>query len=197
MKVVETTLPGVLLLEPKVFGDSRGFFLETFRESVLADAGVITSFVQHNHSRSGRGVLRGLHYQYVAPQGKLVRVARGCVFDVAVDVRPDSPSFGRWVGVQLDDATHRQLWIPPGFAHGFCVLSDEADFVYACTSYYDASSDTGIRWDDPALGIVWPDCGGTPILSDKDRQLLPLSEQEKSRLPRRIDAELANQGLAY
>lgn len=183
MKVIETALPGVLLLEPKVLGDSRGFFLETFRDSVMAEAGIAGPFVQHNHSRSRRGVLRGLHYQHIAPQGKLVRAARGRVFDVAVDVRLGSPSFGRWVGVELDDTTHQQLWIPPGFAHGFCVISDEADFVYACTTYYDPASDTGICWDDPALGIAWPDVGTALLLSEKDRILPLLAAQDSAKLP--------------
>ena len=187
MKVIETELPGVLILEPRVFGDPRGFFLETLREATLEDAGIEADFVQHNHSRSRRGVLRGLHYQHVNPQGKLVRAARGRVFDVAVDIREGSPDFGRWVGVELDDVEHRQLWIPPGFAHGFCVLSDEADFVYACTTYYDPASDTGIRWNDPAIGIEWPDMGVAPLLSDKDRRMPLLAEQDPEKLPR-LDA---------
>lgn len=184
MKVIETGLPGVLLLEPQVFGDSRGFFLETYRESVLNAVGITGPFVQHNQSRSRCGVLRGLHYQYTDPQGKLVRVARGRVFDVAVDVRCGSPTFGRWVGAELDDVAHRQLWIPPGFAHGFCVLSEEADFVYACTSYYDPASDTGVRWNDPAIGVVWPDLCMAPLLSEKDRGLPLLQDQVAQRLPK-------------
>ncbi|HXH03637.1 MAG TPA: dTDP-4-dehydrorhamnose 3,5-epimerase [Candidatus Competibacteraceae bacterium] len=165
MNIIETELPGVLLLEPRVFGDQRGFFLETYRHNLLREAGV-PDFVQDNHSRSRRGVLRGLHYQLVQPQGKLVRVARGRVFDVAVDVRRGSPSFGRWVGVELDDLAHRQLYIPPGFAHGFVVLSEEADFIYKCTDYYHPQSERGVAWNDPDIGIAWP---LTEVsLSDKD-----------------------------
>ncbi len=174
MKLIETALPGVLILEPQVHGDARGFFVETYRASWFEAHGLTAPvFVQDNQSRSRRGVLRGLHYQTVNPQGKLVRCARGAVFDVAVDVRRGSPHFGQSVGVVLDDESHRQLWIPPGFAHGFCVLSDVADFAYKCTSYYDPASDAGIRWNDPALGIDWPLEGIEPLLSAKD-QLLPL-----------------------
>ena len=183
MNVVRTKLADVLIFEPKVFGDERGFFVETFRESWLRDSGVDVTFVQDNQSRSRRGVLRGLHYQYNNPQGKLVRAARGKIFDVAVDVRAGSPTFGQWVGVMLDDVSHRMLWIPPGFAHGFCVLSDEADFVYKCTSYYDPGSDTGIRWNDPAIGIDWPDIGTQFQLSAKDTALPHLDEQPIDRLP--------------
>jgi len=184
MKVIETSLPGVLILEPKVFGDERGFFVETFRQNVLADAGISVTFVQDNQSRSRRGVLRGLHYQLQQPQGKLLRVARGRVFDVAVDVRRGSPTFGQWAGAILDDESHRQMYIPPGFAHGFVVLSEVADFVYKCTDYYHPQSETGIRWDDPAIGIEWPrDILGEVILSGKDRQLPLLQEQPQEYLP--------------
>ncbi|WP_175885116.1 dTDP-4-dehydrorhamnose 3,5-epimerase [Burkholderia sp. BCC0044] len=175
-RVIETPLPGVLLIEPGVFGDARGFFVESFRASWLRDAGVDATFVQDNQSRSRRGVLRGLHYQRVNPQGKLVHASRGAVYDVAVDIRRGSPFFGRWFGAQLDDVSHRMLWIPPGFAHGFCVLSDEADFAYKCTQYYDPDSDAGVRWDDPEIGIDWPDSGAPYQLSDKDRRQPPLAE---------------------
>lgn len=174
MKVVETPIPGLLVVEPRVFGDDRGFFLETFNAARFAEHGLPTRFVQDNHSRSAYGVLRGLHYQRRAPQGKLVSVVRGEVFDVAVDVRRDSPAFGRWFGVHLREQDHRSVWIPPGFAHGFCVLSESADFVYKCTTLYDAADDRGIRWDDPALGIEWPIA--EPVLSPKDRALPTLAE---------------------
>ena len=170
MTIRQTELPGVLLIEPDVFGDERGFFLETFRDSALREAGVMEDFVQHNHSRSGRGVLRGLHFQTEQPQGKLVRCARGAIFDVALEIRPDSEHFGRWVGVVLDDGDHRQLYVPPGMAHGFLVLSEVADVVYKCTDYYHPQSEGGVAWDDPSIGIDWPLHGLEPILSDKDRQ---------------------------
>lgn len=182
MKVIPTRLPGVLILEPDIFSDERGFLLETWRESWLPDAGVPAHFVQENQSRSQRGVLRGLHYQLQQPQGKLIRTARGEVFDVAVDVRRGSPHFGQWLGVVLDDVSHRQLWIPPGFAHGFCVLSEEADVAYRCTQYYHPESNTGIAWDDPDLAIVWPDAGPWR-LSEKDRHLPRLAQQPADRLP--------------
>ncbi len=168
MKVIDTPLPGVKLIEPRVFGDDRGFFLESWNARSFADAGLDLDFVQDNHSRSARGVLRGLHYQLKNPQGKLVRVTSGAVFDVAVDVRRSSPHFGRWVGYELSDVNKRMLWVPPGFAHGFVVLSDSADFLYKCTQLYDGSDDRGIRWNDPAVGIDWPLAGITPQLSDKD-----------------------------
>jgi dTDP-4-dehydrorhamnose 3,5-epimerase len=182
VKIIPTSLPGVLLLEPEVFRDERGFLLETFRESWLQQAGLDVALVQENQSRSQRGVLRGLHYQLCSPQGKLVRTARGTVFDVAVDVRRGSPHFGQWTGAVLDDVTHRQLWIPPGFAHGFCVLSEEADVVYRCTSYYDAPSNRGIAWDDPALAIAWPDAGPR-LLSAKDRQQPRLADVPPDQIP--------------
>ena len=172
MKITLTDLPEVLILEPRVFGDARGFFLESWNQAGFdAAVGREVRFVQDNHSRSGRGVLRGLHYQR-APhaQGKLVRVTQGRVFDVAVDLRRDSPRFGRWAGTELSGENHRQLWIPPGFAHGFLVLSDTADFLYKTTDYYAPASEAGLAWDDPDVGIAWPLDGLTPLLADKDRQ---------------------------
>lgn len=182
MKVIETSLPGVLLLEPKVFGDARGFFMETWQAARYTEAGMPELFVQDNHSRSRRGVLRGLHYQLTQPQGKLVWVTRGAVFDVAVDVRRGSPQFGRWYGCQLDDVDHRQLYIPPGFAHGFCVVSEEADFFYKCTDYYHPQSERGIAWNDPAIGIDWPLLPEV-ALSGKDQQNRPLALQAPDDLP--------------
>lgn len=177
MKITESPLPGVFVLEPRAFGDARGFFVETFRESLLASSGIASRFVQDNHSRSRRGTLRGLHYQLVQPQGKLVRVTRGCVFDVAVDIRRGSPHFGEWFGLELDDVHHRMLYVPPNFAHGFLVLSDEADFVYKCTDYYHPESERGVIWNDPAIGIDWPDAGVPPSLSGKDAVLPRSSDQ--------------------
>lgn len=174
MKITQTELPGVLIIEPKVFGDERGFFLETFQaERYSAMAGISAKFVQDNHSRSRRGVLRGLHLQKQQPQGKLVRAARGEIFDVAADIDPRSPTFGRWVGVTLSDTNHRQLWIPPGYAHGFMVVSEIADFEYKCTDYYHPQSETGVIWNDPDLAIVWP--VEDPVLSDKDKRLPTLA----------------------
>jgi dTDP-4-dehydrorhamnose 3,5-epimerase len=178
MQIVETALPGVLIIEPRVFGDARGFFLESWNRQSFADAGLHLDFVQDNHSRSARGVLRGLHYQLENPQGKLVRVTQGAVFDVAVDIRRSSPHFGRWVGVELSAENHRMLWVPPGFAHGFLVLSETADFLYKCTSLYHPPSDRGIRWDDPEIGIVWPDVGVAPLLSGKDAIAPHLADAE-------------------
>lgn len=169
-QVIKTALPGVVILEPRVFRDDRGFFLETFRDDDYRAAGIDREFIQDNHSRSQRGVLRGLHYQLIQPQGKLVRVTRGKVFDVAVDIRQGSPTFGQWVGAILDDESHRQLYVPPGLAHGFLVLSEDADFVYKCTDYYHAASERGIAWDDPDLAIDWPDAGVPYQLSAKDAQ---------------------------
>jgi dTDP-4-dehydrorhamnose 3,5-epimerase len=170
MKVVETALPGVLVFEPKVFGDDRGFFFESFNQRVFDDAvGGHTEFVQDNHSRSMRGVLRGMHYQLNPhAQGKLVRVARGSAFDVAVDLRRGSSSFGRWVGVTLDAASQRQLWVPPGFAHGFMALEDETHFLYKTTDYYAKDCERSIAWNDPAIGIHWPDLSAPPLLAPKD-----------------------------
>jgi len=172
MNVLETPLPGVLILEPKVFGDARGFFLESWNKLTFAKLGLEADFVQDNHSRSARGVLRGLHYQVNEPQGKLVRVVSGSVFDVAVDLRKSSPHFGQWVGYELSAENQRMMWIPPGFAHGFLVLSDSADFLYKTTTYYAPQWDRGIRWDDPQIGVAWP-LDGVPVLSAKD-QVQPL-----------------------
>lgn len=182
MKVIATELPGILLLEPQVFGDARGFFMETWQAARYREAGMPERFVQDNHSRSRRGVLRGLHYQLTQPQGKLVWVTRGAVFDVGVDIRRGSPNFGRWYGCVLDDLNHRQLYIPPGFAHGFCVLSEEADFFYKCTDYYHPSSERGIAWDDPEIGIAWPLRDGI-ALSAKDQRNGPLAAQRPEDLP--------------
>lgn len=174
MKFVETSLPGVLVVEPKVFGDDRGFFMEIYHAAKFAEAGIADPFVQDNHSRSSRGVLRGLHFQEPNPQGKLVRAIGGVIFDVAVDIRRGSPTFGKWVGVELSAENKRQLWVPPGFAHGFCVTSETADVVYKCTSLYAPESDRGIRWNDPAIGIEWPPI--TPLLSPKDEAAPLLAE---------------------
>jgi dTDP-4-dehydrorhamnose 3,5-epimerase len=171
MKLIETRLPGVLLLEPKTFGDARGFFLESWNRQTFADLGLVLDFVQDNHSRSTQGVLRGLHYQLNDPQGKLVRVVSGAVFDVAVDLRRSSAHFGQWVGYELSADNRRMMWVPPGFGHGFLVLSDSADFLYKTTAYYAPQWDRGIRWDDPQIAVQWP-LEGIPTLSDKD-QVLP------------------------
>lgn len=169
MKVTPTAIPDVLLLEPTVHRDERGFFLESWHDERLASLGLAVRFVQDNHSHSVRGALRGLHYQIEGPQGKLVRVVAGKVFDVAVDLRRSSPTFGQWVGETLSSRQHRQLWIPPGFAHGFYVLSESADLLYKCTDYYAPAHDRTLRWDDPDLAITWPLLHGCPpILSAKD-----------------------------
>ena len=173
MKVRETPLPGVLVVEPKVFRDDRGFFIETFSTRTLSGSGIPAFFVQDNHSRSTRGVLRGLHYQLATPQGKLVHAARGSIFDVAVDIRVGSPTFRKWFGVELSDENLWSLWIPPGFAHGFCVLSDVADVIYKCSTLYDASDDRGVKWNDERIGIEWP--VSDPIVSEKDSRLTGLS----------------------
>jgi len=178
MKIMTTDLPEVLLLEPKVFGDARGFFQETWNRKAFAEAGLDLDFVQDNHSRSAQGVLRGLHYQLKQPQGKLVRVVAGAVFDVAVDLRRSSPHFGRWVGVELSAENHRMLWVPPGFGHGFLVLSATADFLYKTTDYYAPEWDRGVRWDDPEIGIQWPLQGNPPQLSEKDQRLPELKAAE-------------------
>lgn len=168
MKVIDTAIPDVKIIEPKVFGDERGFFLETFNVKRYQEVlGINLNFVQDNHSRSAKGVLRGLHFQKTKPQGKLVRVVRGEVFDVAVDIRKDSPTFGKWEGVILSEDNKRQFWVPPGFAHGFLVLSDIADFEYKCTDYYDASDEGAILWCDDELAISWPEAGKITT-SDKD-----------------------------
>ena len=175
MRVTETALPGVLLFEPVVHGDHRGFFLESWRHDRYADHGVTLPFVQDNHSKSTRGTLRGLHTQTgSSAQGKLVRVVAGRVYDVAVDIRVGSPTFGRYVAVELTAENHRQIWVPPHFAHGFCVLSESAEFEYKCTAYYDPGADLAIRWDDPAIGIPWPI--SDPVLSAKDRDARTLAE---------------------
>jgi dTDP-4-dehydrorhamnose 3,5-epimerase len=165
--VTRTAIPDVLVIEPKVFGDSRGFFLESWNAQAFAEAGIPAAFVQDNHSRSPRGVLRGLHYQIVQPQGKLVRVTAGEVFDVAVDLRRASPTFGRWVGEHLSGENRRMLWIPPGFGHGFLVLSESADFLYKTTDYYAPEHERVIAWNDPDLAIAWP-LAGAPTLSARD-----------------------------
>ena len=169
MELVPTRLPEVILIRPNVFGDERGFFLETWQEQQLAAAGINSHFVQDNHSHSRRYVLRGLHYQIRQPQGKLVRVSSGAVFDVVVDMRRSSASFGCWVGVELNSKCHHMLWVPPGFAHGYLTLSDSADFLYKCTDYYAPQYECAVRWNDPRLAIEWPLAPGTvPILSPKD-----------------------------
>jgi dTDP-4-dehydrorhamnose 3,5-epimerase len=169
MNVIFTSIPDLLILEPKVFGDSRGFFMESFNARTFKEVtGVETDFVQDNHSRSGQGVLRGLHYQIRKPQGKLVRVTSGRVFDVAVDLRRSSPTFGKWAGFELTGENHRQFWIPAGFAHGFVVLSESADFLYKATDYYAPEFERSLYWNDPAVGIDWPLEGLTPKLAAKD-----------------------------
>ena len=178
MNVISTAIPDVLIIEPKVFGDARGFFFESFNQRAFNQAaGQEVEFVQDNHSRSGRGVLRGLHYQIRQPQGKLVRVVRGAVFDVAVDVRKSSPTFGRWVGVALTEDNHRQLWVPPGFAHGFVVTSESADFLYKTTDYYAPEHERCIVWNDETIGIEWP-LDAAPQLSGKDQMGQPLATAE-------------------
>lgn len=175
MNVIQTRLPGVCIIEPKVHDDARGFLIETFQaERYRREAGISLSFVQDNHSRSIRGVLRGLHAQNPHPQGKLVRVTHGAVYDVAVDIDPRSPTFGQWVGVELSDENHRQLWIPPGYAHGYQVISDYADFEYKCTDYYYPETETGVIWNDPELAIPWP--VPEPKLSEKDLRLPTLAQ---------------------
>jgi dTDP-4-dehydrorhamnose 3,5-epimerase len=178
MKVTRTSIPEVLIFEPQVFGDARGFLLESWNARRFCDAvGSNIAFVQDNHSRSRRGVLRGLHYQIKQPQGKLVRVATGRVFDAAVDLRKSSPTFGRWAGAELSGDNHRQLWIPAGFAHGFLVLSDSADFLYKTTDYYAPQHERSVLWNDPAIGIDWP-MDGEPTLAAKDRAGVLLADAE-------------------
>jgi dTDP-4-dehydrorhamnose 3,5-epimerase len=170
MKVTETCLPEVKIIDPEVRGDERGFFVETWNARTYAEAGLDATFVQDNHSRSARGVLRGLHYQIRQPQGKLVRVVAGRAFDVAVDIRRSSPRFGQWVGVELSAANKRLLWVPPGFAHGFLALEDGTDFVYKCSDFYAPEHERSILWSDPAIGIDWPlDEISTPIVAAKDQ----------------------------
>lgn len=182
MKFVQTSLPGVVVIEPVCYGDLRGFFMETYREDLYKENGVPTGFVQDNHSLSVRGTLRGLHFQNPQSQGKLVRVIFGEVFDVAVDVRVGSPTFGKWHGEILTADNHRQMFIPEGFAHGFCVLSEVAEFEYKTTSFYAPQYEIGIRWDDPELGIKWPITG--PILSQKDERAHLFREIPLDKLPR-------------
>ncbi|MCH8031794.1 MAG: dTDP-4-dehydrorhamnose 3,5-epimerase [Bacteroidetes bacterium] len=181
MNAIETPLEGVLLFEPTVYVDERGFFLERFHASRYREYGIDLPFVQDNHSRSVKGTLRGLHFQKRSPQGKLVEVVQGRVFDVVVDVRPGSTTFGQWHGVELSDENHYQLWVPPGFAHGFCALSENADLLYKCTAYYDSEDEGGIAWNDPDLDITWP--VDDPLLSTKDNQLPFLSTLEEEDLP--------------
>ena len=181
MNIRQTSLPGVLVLEPKVFRDDRGFFTETYSTRALEGSAIPANFVQDNHSRSTKGVLRGLHYQLRAPQGKLVHVARGRIFDVAVDIRLGSPTFGHWIGEELSDENLNSLWIPPGFAHGFCVMSEVADVIYKCTTLYDPADDFGVAWDDKSIGIEWPE--KNPIISPKDGRLRRLTDT-RADLPR-------------
>jgi len=179
MQIIDSGLDGVLIIEPAVFGDDRGFFLESFNRRAFEQAGLPSAFVQDNHSRSARGVLRGLHYQLQHTQGKLVRVTDGAVYDVAVDMRRDSAAFGRWVGVELSAANKRQLWVPPGFAHGFLTLSDSADFQYKCTDYYAPEHERTLLWNDPAIGIGWPlESAHPPRLAAKDAAGVPLAEAD-------------------
>ena len=168
MKVEPTCIPDVLIIEPQVFGDQRGYFMETWNAQSLGHLGIDVTFVQDNQSRSNRGALRGIHYQLPRPQGKMVRVAAGRVFDVAVDLRRSSETFGKWVGVELSAENKRMLWVPPGFGHGFLALEDGTDFLYKCTDYYSPEDERCVRWDDPEVGIDWPIDGVTPILSVKD-----------------------------
>ncbi len=168
MNVIETGIAGVLIIEPRVFGDQRGFFMETWNASGFAEAGLDLTFVQDNHSRSQKGVLRGLHFQNPGPQGKLVRVTSGAVFDVVVDLRASSPTFGKWVGTELSADNKRMFWVPEGLAHGFLTLEDDTDFLYKCTAPYAPQSEHTLAWDDPAVGIDWPDLGMDPIISEKD-----------------------------
>lgn len=176
MNVIKTNIADVVIIEPKVFGDERGFFLETFQAERYRElAGIDLPFVQDNHSRSSKGVLRGLHFQKTKPQGKLVRVVRGEVFDVAVDIRKDSPTYGQWAGVLLNEDNKRQFWVPPGLAHGFVVLSDVADFEYKCTDYYDPTDEGCLIWNDPTVAIEWPE-GIEPQLSEKDKLGLTLAD---------------------
>jgi dTDP-4-dehydrorhamnose 3,5-epimerase len=181
LKIIETALPGCTIIEPAVFGDDRGFFMETWNSARFGELGLPDRFVQSNVSSSSKGVLRGLHYQWPKPQGKLVSVLEGEVYDVAVDIRRGSPHFGKWAAVVLSAGNKRQFWIPEGFAHGFAVLSERALFSYMCTNVYDKTADAGVRWDDPAIGIDWPI--GDPNLSDKDAKAPLLAEVAQDRLP--------------
>lgn len=176
MNIIETAIEGLLIIEPKVFGDERGFFMESWNARAFREAGLDIDFVQDNHSRSSRGVLRGLHYQQPGPQGKLVRVTAGAVYDVAVDMRRSSPTFGQWVGVELSAANKRMFWVPEGMAHGFLCLEDGTDFLYKCRGYYDPAHEHSLLWNDPTLGIDWPLDGITPQLSAKDEAGKPLAQ---------------------
>jgi dTDP-4-dehydrorhamnose 3,5-epimerase len=178
VKVIETPIADLLIIEPQVFGDERGFFMESWNAEAFREAGLELTFVQDNHSRSARGVLRGLHFQNPSPQGKLVRVTAGRVWDVAVDLRHSSPTFGTWQGVELSAANKRMFWVPPGFAHGFVALEDGTDFLYKCTASYEPAHEHSLLWNDPAVGIEWPLEGIEPQLSGKDRAGSPLSEIE-------------------
>lgn len=178
MELIPTVIADLVIIEPRVFGDDRGFFLESWNQRSFAQLGLDLQFVQDNHSRSARGVLRGLHYQQPNPQGKLVRVVAGRAWDVAVDLRAGSPTFGRWLGVELSAENKRMFWVPPGFAHGFVSLEDGTDFLYKCTAFYDPANEHSLMWDDPAIGIDWPLEGIEPQLSAKDKVGRPLREVE-------------------
>lgn len=182
MKFIPTDLPGVLICEPAVFGDERGWFSESWNAKRFADAGLPTTFVQDNHSRSSRGILRGLHYQVHNTQDKLVRCTMGVIFDVAVDVRRGSPTFGKWVGVELSERNKRQLWVPKGFAHGFLTVSDLAEVQYKVTDYWSKDAERGIRWDDPGVAIAWPDVGVKPQLNQRDATFPVLAEAKADDL---------------
>jgi dTDP-4-dehydrorhamnose 3,5-epimerase len=191
MKIAKTPIPDLLLIQPRVFADERGFFLETFRRRGFEDQGIGQEFVQDNHSRSRKGVLRGLHFQKNHPQGKLIYVISGAIFDVALDLRRESPSFGRWHGAVLSDENHHQLWIPPGFAHGFCVISEQVDLVYKCTDYYHPEDEGGIIWNDPELKIEWPIAN--PIVSEKDSKNPTLRAiEEDSQVLRAFSRQIWN-----
>ena len=177
VEFIKTRIPDVILVKPRVFGDPRGYFLESWKASAFEAAGIGQRFVQDNHSHSGQWILRGLHYQLRHTQGKLVRVSRGAVFDVAVDVRKGSPTFGQWVGEELSDSNHHMLWVPPGFAHGFLTLTEQVDFLYKCTDIYAPVHERVVRWDDPAVGIEWP-FEGEPVLKEKDARGAPLATAE-------------------
>lgn len=176
MKIIETAIPGPLIIEPRVFGDARGFFMETWNEAAFCEAGLDLDFVQDNHSRSQKGVLRGMHFQNPGPQGKLVRVTSGAVFDVAVDLRKSSDHFGKWVGVELSARNQRIFWVPEGFAHGFLTLEDDTDFLYKCTAPYAPQSEYTLAWDDPMVAIEWPMADLEPIISEKDTRGLSLGD---------------------
>ena len=179
MKISKTPLNDAVIIEPAVFGDERGFFVESWNKQAFSEVGLTMDFVQDNHSKSARGILRGLHYQTEHTQGKLVRVVSGEVFDVAVDLRQGSSTFGQWFGVSLSEQNKKMFWVPPGFAHGFYVTSESAEFLYKCTDYYDPGSEVSLRWDDPELGIEWPLVGGEPVLSGKDAKGVSFADAPK------------------